>query len=90
MTDKNTETEALKKDIEALRKDLKALGDDVRSSGSKRVQENLEQMRGMYDDLRKQASQRSKDFSAEIEARPLTSVFAAFGAGLILGVLFKR
>jgi ElaB/YqjD/DUF883 family membrane-anchored ribosome-binding protein len=95
MTDTNQDpgsrdTESLKKDLDALREDLKTLADDVRNSGEKQAQERLDQMRDYYEDLRKQTNKYSKDMSAEIEARPFTCVFAAFGIGVILGRLLGR
>lgn len=90
MDDSNQDTEALRKDLDALRKDLKELADDVRSSGEQHAQESLEQMRQYYSDLRQQAGKRGKEVSDEIEARPFTSVLAAFGIGLVLGRLFGR
>lgn len=86
----SNETDAIKKDMEALRKDLRELADSVRASGEKRYQDGIEQARDKYKDLRTQANRRSKEVGAEIEARPFTSVIAAFGIGLLLGKLFGR
>lgn len=90
MSETKSETEALRADIDALRDDLKNLVSDVRSSGDKHAQESLDQIRELYEDVRKQADEHRKNFSAEIEARPLTSVLAAFGIGLLLGKIFGR
>lgn len=90
MTDTNTETEALRADIEALRQDLKNLASDVRSSGDRHARESLDQIRELYEDVRKQANEHGENLSAGIEARPLTSVLAAFGIGLLLGKIFGR
>lgn len=84
------ETDALKKDMEALRKDLSELANSVRASGEKRYQEGLEQARDKYKDMRVEANRRTQEVGAEIEARPFTSVIAAFGVGLLLGKLFGR
>lgn len=84
-----SETDALKKDLDALRKDLRDLAENVRATGEKRYQDGLDQARHTYEDLRKQASKRGKEVGAEIEARPFTSVFAAFGIGLVLGKLLR-
>ncbi|MGN8158551.1 DUF883 family protein [Salinisphaera sp. SWV1] len=84
-----SETDALKKDMDALRKDLRELAESVRTSGEKRYQEGLDQARHGYEDLRREASRRSKEVGAEIEARPFTSIFAAFGIGLVLGKLLR-
>lgn len=84
------ETDAIKKDMEALRKDLRELADSVRASGEKRYQEGVDQARDKYNDLRVEANRRTKEVGAEIEARPFTSVLAAFGIGLVLGKLIGR
>ncbi len=84
-----SETDALKKDLDALRKDLRDLAEHMRDSGEKRYQDGVHQARHAYEDLRSEASKRSKEVGAEIEARPFTSVFAAFGIGLVLGKLLR-
>lgn len=84
------ETDAIKKDLEALRKDLRELAASVRASGEQRAHDSLERARHQYDDLRRQAGKRGQELGAEIEARPFTSVLAAFGIGLVLGKLIGR
>ncbi|MDA3942793.1 MAG: hypothetical protein PF694_04550 [Bacteroidetes bacterium] len=86
----SSETDAIKQDMDALRKDLRDLADSVRTSGEKRYQDGIDQARDKYNELRGEASRRSKEVGAEIEARPFTSVLAAFGVGLILGKLIGR
>lgn len=73
------EAAALRKDIEQLRKDLAALAESVRHRSSDQVQAGFDTAR-----------QHAGDLGREIEARPLTSVAAAFGIGLLLGKLFSR
>lgn len=84
-----SETDDIKKDLDSLRKDLHDLADGVRASGEKRYQDGLDQARHAYEDLRTEASKRGKEVGAEIESRPFTSVFAAFGIGLVLGKLLR-
>lgn len=84
-----SETDALKKDLDALRNDLRELAEDVRASGEKRYQDGLDQARHTYEDLRSEARRRGKEVGAEIEARPFTSILAAFGIGLVLGKLLR-
>lgn len=86
----NYDNESIRKDLDALRKDLRELAESVRASGEKQAQERLDQVRHQYEDLRDQASQRSKAVGAEIEARPFISVLSAFGIGLLLGKIFGR
>lgn len=90
MSEANPEVDDLKRDIEALREDLHKLGDDVRNSSGRQAQESLVQMRGLLGDLCKKFNERGKSVSGEIESRPFTSVFAAFGIGLLLGKLIGR
>lgn len=84
------ETDALKKDIEALKHDLRALGDSVRHASEQRAQAGMDSARERYDELRGEANRRTREIGAEIESRPFTSVFAAFGIGLVLGRLIGR
>lgn len=75
----STETDALRQDIEQLRQDLAALTDSVKQRTGTQTQAGLESAR-----------ERACELGSQIEARPLTSVVAAFGAGLLLGKLFSR
>ncbi|WP_423823391.1 hypothetical protein V5738_05420 [Salinisphaera sp. SPP-AMP-43] len=84
------ETDAIKNDLESLRKDLRELAESVRASGEKRAHDGLDEVRHKYADLRTHYDKRSREVGAEIEARPFTSVFAAFGIGLLLGKLLGR
>lgn len=86
----STETDAIKKDMEALRSDLRDLAESFRATGEKRYQEGVDQARDKYNELRGEANRRTKEVGAEIEARPFTSVMAAFGIGLVLGKLIGR
>lgn len=86
----SSENEALKKDIEQLRNDLAALAKSYRNAGEKQAQEGLNAARDKYYDMKNEAGRRAQDVGSEIEARPFTSVLAAFGIGLVLGKLIGR
>lgn len=86
----NAETESIKKDIEQLRNDLAALAKSYKAAGEQQARAGLDSARGSYNDLRDEASRRTQDVGSEIEARPFTSVLAAFGIGLVLGKLIGR
>lgn len=86
----NTENEALKKDIEQLRNDLAALAKSYKDAGESQAQAGLDSARGKYNELRHEATRHAQDVGSEIEARPFTSVLAAFGIGLVLGKLIGR
>lgn len=86
----NADNEALKKDIEQLRNDLSALAKSYKAAGERQAEAGLDSARGKYYELRDEASRRTQDVGSEIEARPFTSVMAAFGIGLVLGKLLGR
>lgn len=86
----NPETDALKQDIERLKNDLSELAKSYRAEGEKRAQAGLDSARDKYGDLRDEAARHKQDLGSEIEARPFTSVVAAFGIGLLLGKLIGR
>ncbi|HLQ86489.1 MAG TPA: hypothetical protein VK110_10090 [Salinisphaeraceae bacterium] len=73
------ETDALRKDVEQLRKDISALSDTIK-------QRSNEQLHAGLDSARSQV----KDWTGEIESRPITSIVTAFGIGLLLGKIFSR
>lgn len=84
------ETEALRKDMEQLRKDLAALSDSVKRSSSEYAHAGMDAARDRFNDIRREAGRHTQELSGEIEARPFTSILAAFAAGLILGKIFSR
>lgn len=86
----NAENEALKRDIEQLRTDLAALAQTYKAAGEQQVEARLDSARGKVNELRNEATRRTQDVGSEIEARPFTSVLAAFGIGLVLGKLIGR
>ena len=86
----SSETQAIKRDMEALRRDLRALADSVKQSSEARAQAGLDSARGAYGDLKREANRRTTEVGAEIESRPFSAVFAAFGIGLVLGKLIGR
>jgi ElaB/YqjD/DUF883 family membrane-anchored ribosome-binding protein len=89
MSNGTSETDALKKDIESIKRELSALADNVRQVAEQRSQGGMDSARHKYEELRGQANRRTQEVGAEIESRPFTSVFAAFGIGLLLGLLSK-
>jgi len=86
----NPETDALKQDIERLKNDLSELAESYRAEGEKRAQAGVDSARGKYNEMRNDAARHTQDLGSEIEARPFTSVVAAFGVGLLLGKLIGR
>lgn len=84
------ETDALRKDMEQLRKDLGALSDSVKHSSNEYAQASLDMARERFNELCREAGRHTQELSGEIEARPFTSILAAFGIGLLLGKIFGR
>ncbi|GAA5131013.1 DUF883 family protein [Alloalcanivorax gelatiniphagus] len=84
------ETEALKKDIEQLRRDLGALTEAAKRNSQQKAQAGVEQARAQFDDVRARAEMHTEQWGSHIKERPLTSVFAAFGVGILLGKLISR
>ncbi|RJS94661.1 hypothetical protein [Salinisphaera sp. Q1T1-3] len=85
----NTDTDAIKRDVESLRKDLRELAEGFRQSGENQARRVGKQAQDTYETYAKEARKRGKEVGAEIEARPFTSVIAAFVIGLILGKIFR-
>lgn len=90
-TSANTaETEALKKDVKQLREDLAALAENFKKSADEQAHAGLNKARDHFQDAAQEAGRYTSQWRDEIEARPYTSVIAAFGVGLLLGKLFSR
>lgn len=73
------ETQALRNDLEQLRKDLARLSENAKQRSNSQVQAGISK-----------ACDRFRDIGSELESRPVTSVLAAFGVGLLLGKIFSR
>lgn len=84
------ETDALRKDLEQLRKDLGALTDSIRHRSNEQAHAGMDIARERFNELAREAGRHTQDLSGEIEARPFTSILAAFGIGLLLGKIFGR
>lgn len=100
-SDKGPDTSRLEADIEQLKKDLKKLNetlvgigregfDAVQSEGAAR----LEALRKEADDIAKQLKVRGQvqydAFEAQVQDKPLLSLMAAFGLGLIISRIIDR
>ena len=96
-----TDMEKLREDMEALRTDLGQLAQHVRSfsassadAAKSQAQARLDELGGRLEgtmaDLQRQGSQGMDTLKDSIRDRPLGSVLAALGIGLLLGRLLKR
>ena len=83
----------VKNDLGKLRADIAALKDSFQSFASERVRSKLNDAHETVDQWTEKARTRSResleDLAEEIEERPLTSIFLAFGLGVILGRVFN-
>jgi ElaB/YqjD/DUF883 family membrane-anchored ribosome-binding protein len=88
------EVDTFKEDIAKLRTDFASLKDAFQEIASERVRSTLSDAQQKIDEWTETARARSRnsleDLAEEIEDRPLTSILAAFCAGVILGRLFDR
>lgn len=78
-----SELATLRSDFSEISKTLKRISGERYAEGRDKVNQGIE--RG-----RQQARDSLGEFEREIEARPLTSVAAAFGVGFVLGKLLDR
>lgn len=85
----SNETDAIKRDLEALRKDLRDLAEGVRHRGEKEARKAGKHAQDTYEAYASEARKRGREVGAEIEARPFTSVIAAFVVGIVLGKIFR-
>jgi ElaB/YqjD/DUF883 family membrane-anchored ribosome-binding protein len=88
MADK--EIENLQRDLQALRQDVSSLTDSLKKMSAERVNAGLDSARASGEKFRQQAEEATRNLEQEIEARPFTSVLAAFGVGFIVGKLLDR
>lgn len=96
-----TDMEKLREDMEALRTDLAQLAQHVRSLSANsadaaktearaRLDEFGGRLEGTMADLQRQGTQGVDTLKDSIRDRPLGSVLAALGIGLLVGRLLKR
>jgi ElaB/YqjD/DUF883 family membrane-anchored ribosome-binding protein len=85
-----TDVEQLKAEFASLKSDVSDLTATLRQYTSDKAAEGRSQVRETADRSREQAAEGLGAVEAEIEKRPLTSVVAGFGIGLILSRLLER
>jgi ElaB/YqjD/DUF883 family membrane-anchored ribosome-binding protein len=88
------EFDAVKEDLGKLRSDITSLTDAFQSVASEKVRDKWNGAHEKFDPWTEKARYRGResleDLAEEIEERPLTSIFLAFGVGVLLGRLFDR
>ena len=100
-TDYEKAVESLSKDLKDLRADMKVLAGafkdrarerfgDAKESVSECATHHLDQLHEAAEDIGRACRQGVATVSEKIEKRPITSLLAAVGAGIILGRLLGR
>jgi len=87
-TDK--EIQELRSELAELKDEFAEIGQTMRRIANSAKDEGKERLRSVADRSRDQASQTWGAFEKEVEERPMTSLAAAFGIGLLLGKLLDR
>lgn len=97
----SVELEDLKKDIEAIRAELNNFSEDVRSLTKTKLRDVSDETEKVADKVKTSAESAihsSKktvkssvdDFETSVRERPMTSVAAAFGLGILISKLMDR
>ena len=85
----SADIQALQTDIKQLRTDFAGLGETVRDLVRHGGEEAKAKALESGDKVWKEAKHHAQTIGHEIEERPVTSALAAFGVGMILGILFS-
>ena len=92
--DVDNQLTTVKDDLSKLRSDISSLKDAFQTLASDKVRTKLNGAQEKLDKWTETARYRGResleDLAEEIEDRPLTSIFMAFGVGVLLGRLFDR
>jgi ElaB/YqjD/DUF883 family membrane-anchored ribosome-binding protein len=89
MADGTTEDlKTLRAEMANLRADLGKISDTLKSFARHGGEEAVEKASETAEKLRAEIGKKTQRLAAEIEQKPLTAVFTAFGLGMILGMLF--
>jgi ElaB/YqjD/DUF883 family membrane-anchored ribosome-binding protein len=100
-TDTGADLDALRKDIEALRGDLESLTKNIKSLGEGKIQEasalgaaKIDELQAelerRIDVLREQGRESVATLERTIQEKPLMTLLAAFGAGMLIARLLER
>lgn len=84
------EVQALKDDLQTLRQDFAKLTESLKKSVREDVSAGADTARASAAQFQDRAREATRGLEAEVAARPLTSVAAAFGVGFLLGKLLDR
>ncbi|MCB2101325.1 MAG: hypothetical protein KDE22_10675 [Rhodobacterales bacterium] len=87
---KEADTTNLQEDLSRLRADIESLSRTVKDIAADRGAEGVRRVKETAEKVREGASEAQLRVEAEIANRPLTSVLAAFGVGMLIGRLVQR
>jgi ElaB/YqjD/DUF883 family membrane-anchored ribosome-binding protein len=89
-----SEFDTVREDLSKLRSDISSLTEAFQSTAKDRFSRQWSGAQDKFgklsDKARTQSRETLEDLAEEIEGRPLTSVFIAFGVGILLGRLLDR
>ena len=99
--DLQKDVETLRTDLETVRKDLATLTDTLKETAKARMQLGVEtaeaevkpalaQLRQTLDKARGRGREGLQTVAGQVEERPLVTLAAAFGLGLLIGRLLDR
>jgi ElaB/YqjD/DUF883 family membrane-anchored ribosome-binding protein len=81
--------EALKGEMKQLRAEFTKLGDILKNVVHHGREEAGERVRATAEQVWDEASARAAGLTKKIEEQPVTAAFAAFGIGMLIGLLFS-
>ncbi len=80
----------LQAEIGQLRADLSKITETLKTIVSDEARTGYARVRGAAEEAQARATRTAEAVGSEIADRPFTSVATAFGAGIVLGLLFAR
>jgi ElaB/YqjD/DUF883 family membrane-anchored ribosome-binding protein len=88
--DSNSGLAAVQNEIKQLRADVARIAGSMRNVAINGAAEAAETVQASTDKLLSEAKQHAQSIGQEIEQRPLVFALAAFGTGILLGLLLSR
>ena len=79
----NKEMEELKAELDALKEEIQLLAGSLKEAG-------IDQAKATYWRARVKGDEAASALSEKVEERPLTSIFSAFGIGMVVGLMLNR
>lgn len=86
----DAEYETLRKELDQLRSDIGSLSRTLKDIATDQGSAAYEKVKQSAQRAQTQATEAIGAVSSEIGERPFTSIFTAFGIGLVIGMLFSR